>query len=412
MNLNVRKRKLISFLRELIAIPSPSGGEKEALDRVAREMKEIGWRDIHFDRAGNLRGKIGRGSRQIALDGHADTVGPGRKESWSCDPYRGKLQNGWVWGRGAADQKGGLAAAVYAGAFIRERRLEEDFTLHLVASVQEEDCEGISWDYIIEEEGFRPEAVILTEPSKLRIARGQKGHLEMLVTSRGRSAHSFCPEKGDNAVYRICALAGRIKEAAAGFSSHPEMGRGKIALTDISSRSPSDNSVPDFCRIRLDRRFCPGETRKSLLREIREIAGPKFKVEAARYREKNWKGDLAEEEKFFPSWLLPEEHPVIEAARRASREAWGRAARTTTWGFSTNGVSTMGKHKIPTFGLGPGAEEMAHRSNERVEAKEVVKAALFYARFPGAYCREKAKGKRISNNQQGISNDLSLKCLK
>ena len=392
MNFKVTKQgltpSLINFTREIIAIPSPSGGEREVLKRIKEEMEKIGWSEVRIDEAGNLRGKIGDGTHLLAIDAHADTVGPGNPAEWECDPYRGRLEDEWLWGRGAADQKGGLAAAVYAGAIIKNQSLEDDFTLHLVVSVQEEDCEGLSWNYITEEECFVPEAVILTEPSRLEIKRGQRGHTEMLITLRGESAHSFCPQKGRNAVYSAARLVSKLEKFALCLPSHPRLGSGSLAVTDINSKSPSDNSIPDFCRIRVDRRFCQGETRESIFSEISGLVEDKnSEITIPVYRRISHNGKELSGEKYFSSWLLEENNPLLNVARQTSRSVWGGESPVTTWGFSTNGVSTMGKHNIPTFGLGPGQEEMAHRPNERVRVEELVKASVFYAHFPRIYCR-------------------------
>jgi len=382
------KSELVRFLGEIVAIPSPSGEEKEVLDRIALELKKTGWGEIRFDRIGNLRAKIGDGKHQVAIDGHADTVGSGKMEDWECDPYQGRCRDGWIWGRGAVDQKSGLASAVYAGLIIQEEGLLDDFTLNLVLSIQEEDCEGLCWDYIIEEEGFRPEGVILTEPTNLEIKRGQLGHMEMLVTAGGESAHAFCPEFGDNAIYRMAPLIERIQAIAPGLSSHPDFGRGRISVTSITSKSPSDNSVPDACRIRIDRRFSPGETEDELIEEIRRAAGNTvYEIIVPTYRRKSHTGVLLEGKKYLPGWLVEEEDPLVCSARKTSALVMGQEVTVGTWRFSTNGVSTMGKHGIPTIGFGPGDEKMAHRPNERVLISHVIEAANFYARLPGVYCR-------------------------
>ncbi len=373
-----RDRELIDFTRELIALPSPSGGEGEAQRLIAREMDRLGWEDIRLDRLGNLHGRIGSGERILALDGHTDTVGPGQRSDWTCDPFRGKEEAGWIWGRGAVDQKGGLAAAVHAGRLLREAGVPGGFTLYLAATVQEEDCEGLSWDWLIEEEGLRPGAVVLTEPTDLKIARGQLGHAMFEVTVRGRSAHAFCPEAGENAIYRAAALAGKIERLAPRLASHPVFGRGRIAVTRIAGRGPSGNSVPDLCRLLIDRRFCPGETEEGLIAEIRNLLpGEDCDITVPLYRRRSFTGLTRERKKFFPGWLLDESSPLLGAAGRALA-GLGAPAAAGTWSFSTNGTSTMGRHGIPTIGFGPGREEMAHRPDERLPVGQLLAARDFY----------------------------------
>ena len=381
--------KIGGFLREIVAIPSGSGGEGAVLERIRGEMEMVGWEDIHLDRVGNLRGKIGTGRLSLVIDGHADTVGPGRREEWECDPYRGMVKDGWIWGRGTVDQKGGVASAVYAGSLFKQFGPADDLTLHLVISVQEENCEGLSWEHIIAEEGFHPDAVILTEPSSLEIRRGQLGHMDIVVEAAGRSAHAFCPEEGKNAVYEMMGLIDKLRLSAPSLASHPAFGRGVITVTDIRSESASDNSVPDLCRIRIDRRFCPQETEDELIAEIRRWAGDSIlEIKVPVYRQKSHTGVLLEGKKYFPGWLLDEEDPLVAAARETTAAIRGEEAPVGTWRFSTNGISTMGRHGIPTIGFGPGREEMAHRPNERVRIEDLTEACLFYAYLPGKYVQE------------------------
>ncbi len=385
--LSPRDRELVDFTRALIALPSPSGGEGAAQRLIAREMERLDWEDIRFDRLGNLHGRIGSGKRILAIDGHTDTVGPGEAADWTCDPYRGKEAEGWIWGRGAADQKGGLAAAVHAGRIFRETGGAEELTLYLVASVQEEDCEGLAWDWLIEEEGLRPGAVVLTEPTDLKIARGQLGHSMFEITVRGRSAHAFCPEAGENAIYRAAGLVGEIERLAPRLASHPVFGRGRIAVTRIEGRGPSGNSVPDLCRLLVDRRFGPGETEKGLIAEIRNLLpGRDCDITVPVYRRRSFTGLTRERKKFFPGWLLDESAPLLGAAVRALE---GRGAPVTvgTWSFSTNGASTMGRHGIPTIGFGPGQERMAHQPDERVPVEHLFAARDFYSALAREYLK-------------------------
>jgi len=282
-----------------------------------------------------------------------------------------------------------VAAAVHAGRLFREAGGAAGITLHLVVSVQEEDCEGLVWDYLIEEEGFRPEAVILTEPTDLKITRGQLGHCEFVVAVRGRSAHAFCPEKGENAIYRAAGLVLRIQDLAPRLTAHPAFGRGRIAVTRISGEGPSGNSVPDHCRLLIDRRFCPGEDRRSLLGEIERLsAGLDCDITIPVYRRASHTGMVREGEKFFPGWLLEEDSPLLRSARSARAKLGLPPAPVAVWGFSTNGTSTMGRHRIPTIGFGPGSEGLAHQPDERVPVSHLIAARDFYSALAREYGRE------------------------
>ncbi|RYE92347.1 MAG: M20/M25/M40 family metallo-hydrolase, partial [Oxalobacteraceae bacterium] len=117
-----------AFAQELIAIPSPSRGEEGVAVAVRREMLKLGFPHAEIDRFGNVVGRIGEGRTKVILDAHIDTVGIGDRSSWRFDPYTGDFKAGKVYGHGATNNKGGLAAVVYAGGIIQELDLAQDCT--------------------------------------------------------------------------------------------------------------------------------------------------------------------------------------------------------------------------------------------------------------------------------------------
>ena len=185
------------FLRDLIAIPSESGQEGEVVLRIKEEMERVGFDRVRIDPMGNILGTMGHGKHLIAMDAHIDTVGVGNRENWQVDPFQGYEDDELIVGRGASDQKGGMASAVYGGKIIKELGLEGDYTLVVVGSVQEEDCDGLCWQYILDEDRLAPEFVVITEPTDGRIHRGQRGRMEIKVTTRGLSCHGSAPERGE-----------------------------------------------------------------------------------------------------------------------------------------------------------------------------------------------------------------------
>ena len=120
------EQELVAFLVDLLAIPSPSGKEGPVTERISAEMRRLGFDEVRIDGLGNVIGRIGSGPRLVAFDAHVDTVDAGDRAQWSFDPFRPRVSEGKVWGRGAADQKGGLAGMVHAGRIIRELGLGRD----------------------------------------------------------------------------------------------------------------------------------------------------------------------------------------------------------------------------------------------------------------------------------------------
>jgi len=377
----------IAFLRAIIAIPSPSGGEEAVARRVAAQMERLGFDDVRTDSFGSVIGRVGGGPRRILYDAHLDTVGVGDPGAWAHDPYIGKREGGWIWGRGASDNKGGLVSILY-GAALAKSDLPADFSLLVVGSAMEEDCDGIAFQTLIGEDGLRPEVVLLSECSGLRVYRGQRGRMEIRVSTRGVSCHASAPERGENAITKMAALVREIDALNSRLGDDAFLGKGTVAVTRIGSESPSLNAVPDRCEIILDRRLSAGETRESALQEIQEAAreaGVQAQAEVLVHEAQGWTGKAVRMEKYFPTWTLPAEHPAVKAGVAAARDAIGREPELGCWTFSTNGVYTAGLEGIPTLGFGPAEESYTHSIQDRVSEEDLLKAILFYARYPVQY---------------------------
>jgi putative selenium metabolism hydrolase len=377
---------IVRFLRDLIAIPAESGQEGPVIARIQQEMEKVGFDEVRIDPMGNILGRIGSGKTVIMMDSHTDTVGVGDPKEWAWDPYQGKVEDGYVFGRGACDQRAGMASMVYAGKLIKELGLEGDYTVYMVGSVQEEDCDGLPWLYILKESGIRPDCVVITEPSRLRIYRGHRGRMEIEVHLRGTSCHASAPERGDNPVYKMSRLVQEVERLNERLKDDPFLGKGSIAVTEIRSLSPSLCAVPGACSIHLDRRLTAGETKESALAEVRALPGAEnAEVEVLVYETPSYTGLRYPMEKYYPTWVLAESHPLTQSAVNTYRALWNREPVVDKWTFSTNGVGSMGLMGVPTIGFGPGEEEVAHSVMERVPIRQLVEAAEFYAAFPLVY---------------------------
>ena len=270
-------------------------------------MDDIGYDEIRVDGFGNLIGRLGNGKRVVAIDGHCDTVDVGNRSLWDVEPFKGDLRDGIVYGRGASDQKGGLAAAMYAGKILKEIGVPDDLTLLVVASAYEEDVEGLCWKYIIKEEGIRPEAVLLTEPSNLRICTGQRGRMEMKVNAQGLSCHGAAPDRGDNAIYKMAPVIKEIEALHRRLESDSVLGKGSVTISDIRSTAPSLCAVADSCSIHLDRRLTEGETREAALAEVRSlpaVVSSNSEVVVPGYETKTYTGLHYPSEAYFPPWIM------------------------------------------------------------------------------------------------------------
>jgi putative selenium metabolism hydrolase len=376
--------QIARFLIDLASIPSLSGKEKPVIDRIAAEMKNVGFDKVWTDGLGSVIGKIGNGFKKIAFDAHIDTVDIGNRELWKFDPFAAHQKEGKVFGRGVADQKGGMASMVYAGKIIKEFGLAKDYTVYMVGSVMEEDCDGLCWQHLIKEEGLKPDLVVLTEPTSLNIYRGHRGRMEIEISVTGVSCHGSAPERGDNAIYKMAPIVKGIEKLNERLKNDEFLGKGTVVVSQISSVGPSQCAVPDKCSIYLDRRLTWGETEQSAVSELREIvleSGIKAEITVPEYRNAAYTGKIYPTKKYYPTWKIEENHPIVTRAEKVCGELFSAKPKTDKWTFSTNGVAIMGMHQIPCIGFGPGHEEQAHAPNEWTPVEHLVKAAAFYAAY-------------------------------
>ena len=378
------EHSLVAFMQDIVRIPSLSSREGAVVRRIAEEMEQLGYDEVTIDPMGNVVGRIGNGPRVVALDGHVDTVDVGDPAQWQRDPFSGDVEDGIVYGRGTADMKGGVASSVYAGALLKALGMPGDITLYVTGTVQEEDCDGLCWQYIVNETGLRPQVVVITEPTSLKVYRGQRGRMEMEVRTAGVSCHGSAPERGDNAIYKMAGIVSDIEALNERLEPREPLGKGSVTISEIRSVSPSLCAVADGCTIHLDRRLTVGETEQTAVDEIRALPAVQkagATVHLLEYAVPSHTGLVYPTRKYYPAWQMSADDPVFEDALAAHRAAFGSAAETGFWVFSTNGVATAGMEAIPTFGYGPGHEHFAHAPNEQTEVDHLVRATAFYAAF-------------------------------
>ena len=369
-------------LSKLVQIKSLSTQEKEVQLELKRQMVEAGFDEVRIDGLGNVIGRIGNGKKILAIDGHMDTVDMGNMDNWAFNPLGGEIKDGYVHGRGSVDQEGGPAAFVTSGRILKELGFDKDLTIYFVGSVMEEDCDGLCWKYLIEEEGIQPDFAISTEPTNLNIYRGHRGRMEIHVSFYGVSSHGSAPERGKNAIYMASKVALEIEKLNKNLKYDEFLGRGSVTISEFVSGSPSLCAVSDFARLHLDRRLTWGETKESAVKEIEQlIEGMNAKVEVLNYEETAYTGLKYGMEKYYPTWKIPEDHKIVQTGVKAYENLYAKAPKIDKWTFSTNGVVINGVHGIPTIGFGPGNEVLAHAPNEKVAIEDLVIASAFYAAF-------------------------------
>lgn len=384
------RQDMTKFLRDLVRIPGESAGEKGHIDRIAQEMKALEFDRVEIDPMGNVLGYMGHGETLIGYDAHIDTVGIGNRDNWTFDPYEGFETDEEIGGRGTSDQMGGIVSAVYGARIMKDLGLLNDkYTVLVTGTVQEEDCDGLCWQYILNEDKVKPEFVVITEPTDGNIYRGQRGRMEIRVEVDGISCHGSAPERGDNAIYKMGDILQDVRALNGKLHIDPFLGKGTLTVSEIFFTSPSRCAVADSCAISIDRRLTDGETYEMALDEIRALPSVQkyqARVSMYKYERPSYTGLVYPTDCYFPTWVIPEDHAATQAMVEAYRGMYGEPL-VDKWTFSTNGVSIMGRFGIPCIGFGPGKEAQAHAPNERTWKADLVKCAAVYAALPQMYCK-------------------------
>ncbi|KUO50113.1 MAG: hypothetical protein APF76_06505 [Desulfitibacter sp. BRH_c19] len=376
--IDVNKEELVQLCKKIISIPSETGNEGQLVEFIASQMNNWGFDNVEVDKYGSIVGMIRGtcGGKSVLLDAHLDTVGVSDIDKWKQSPFSPWVQDGKIYGRGAADMKGSLAAMIMAGKYLVEKRPVGD--IYIVGTVAEEPAEGISLIPVLEK--YLPTYVVIGEATSLRINIGQRGRGEVTIETFGKSAHSSNPQSGQNAVYMMLDAVDKIK----GMSPNEDklLGKAIMELTDIvSSPYPGLSVIPNYCKATYDRRLLVGDSSETIIKEvsnwINSEESNKLKVSIAETDILTYKGERLQAPKFAPAWKTSLESSLVKDAIRAIQSV-GIKPELGAYSFCTNGSGSAGIMSIPTIGFGPGNESEAHIANEWVEIDDLVQAARGY----------------------------------
>lgn len=383
---NSSREDLIQFMLEICEIPSMDSKIGPVGERIQAEMKKLGFEEVRFDKMGNTIGRIGNGKRVLVYDSHIDTVGVGDPSTWGWDPFKGKVENGILFARGASDEKASTPGMVYGLAMARDLGYLDDFTAYYFGNM-EEWCDGIAPNTFVEvDPKVKPDFVVIGEPTRMQVYRGHKGRVELKVTSTGKSAHAASHHLGDSALYKMLGVISGIRDLDAHLKNHEFLGKGTIMVTDTRISTASINAVPDGFTIFIDRRLTFGETKEEAVQQVKDLIPgylrDQIKVEEMFYDEPSYTGFVFPVDKYYPAWALEESHPIVQAGQETIKLLWNESRPSGKWNFSTNGTYWAGKAGIPSIGFGPGDEVHAHTILDQVKLDDLVDATAFYALFP------------------------------
>ncbi len=385
------RESLLAFLRKLVQTPSLSGEEGTVAALVMEEMRRLGFTEVWMDEAGNVVGVLGAAEGPtLLLDSHMDTVGVPDLSHWTRAPWGAEVRNGYLYGLGSCDMKGGLAATLYGAAHLQRLGIPLRGRVLVAVVGLEEPAEGTGTRILFEEDGLEADWVVIAEPSNLQVVRGQRGHIEMSLALQGRSAHSATPELGENAIYAAARVIFGLEILAEQLAVDSFLGAGVLAVTDIRSQAVSRNAIPELCEIIIDRRLIVGETETSALAEVQRVIareGIQAQLRVIEEDVSTHTGKTYRARQASPSWVFDEHHPLIVAMLQSAREV-GLRPTLEYWNFATEGAYTAGVAQIPTVGFGPGDPALAHTGDEHVELEQVYAAAAAYAALAARLLRK------------------------
>ncbi|MGQ9679413.1 MAG: M20 family metallopeptidase [Candidatus Bathyarchaeia archaeon] len=386
-----RRDEAISLLQHMIRIPSLSTQEEHLSKLVMEKMYSSGFDSIKLDRLNDVMGTIkgSGGGRSLLLNGHLDHVPPGEM----LDPYSGKILDGSifgvsgkvVYGRGASDMKGALAAMIMAGAILKDLGLDLKGDFKIAAVVQEE-VGGVGTIATIEESQFLGDLVIVGEATNMNLSLGHRGGAGTSIVVRGVSSHASAPERGVNALYKALDIILKIKDdLIPRLPEHPIFGKTTLAVTRIEVKPNTSNVIPEECRFYIDCRNGPDYPAERLKDEIeaiiRSLKENDQDLEAIVLPSNILKGVRS----FTGFYTNPADQPIVREVKETLNAILGREVKETVWRFATDGrfYHYLG---YPVLGFGPCEERFAHTNQDHIRIEEYLDSIKVYTSLACKIC--------------------------
>lgn len=383
---------IVKFARELVRIRSASLSEQELAGCIESAMGDLGFDLVFRDDAGNVIGAyVGEKSGPtVLLNSHMDTVSPA-VQAWSESPYSGAIADDRLFGVGASDCKGGLAAQVHAAALLAASPLPVAGNVVVAATVAEENGCSVGVRHVIDESlpriGMTPTCAILGEPTSLALCCGHDGWVDIDVTI------------SDDGVGNARAVSERVADEFRNSVPESSGASGRVLMRTSDPLVAPDDGGHRYT-LRVVRRLTPGQEAGGLIEWVRrratEVVGDsRATVEVSVHEEEQslFTGHTARVRFETRPWETDRFEPVVDTAREALVGAGWRRVNVTGWQLRDLGMGTAGsvlvrEYHIPTIGFGPGDERVAHQPNEVVGVRRMVDAAYGTAvlahRFVGA----------------------------
>lgn len=384
--MSVNREKAIQFLQSLIQTNSinPPGNELETAEKIARYALDAGLEAevklLEENRANvivRLAGYDSKNCPALIFSGHIDTVPVGNLP-WQVDPLSGHESDGKIYGRGASDMKGGIAALIEAMIFLKESGNQYKGDIIFAGSAGEEvDCCGaraLVEGHLFENAG----AIIIAEPSNGKVFSAHKGALWLEIETYGKTAHCSMPNEGVNAVLHMNELINRLKEYQFAYTEkHRLLGEPTLVISSING-GVSTNVVPDNCKITVDMRTIPEVDHNQVIVDIHNI------ITSLENTLDNFKAEVRVKNN-LPPVECGEENQFVEMALKVNEELTGESQTELGVNYYTEGSVFSVETKAPIIIYGPGDEKVAHQPNEYVEISKFFDAINFYSVLANKY---------------------------
>jgi len=392
-----KKDRLVNSTVRFIKTPSPSGSEGDVAKVLVEELKTAGL-EVKVDSVGNvigeLRGKGGADRKKtLAFNVHLDHVPAGAPESWKHGPYNGVVEDGKIYGRGAADTKGAWAPMILAMEAVKAcGGVKGDVFFTAVIMEELTYCIGMRVLLDTTLRDTRPDYIISGEATSLNVAVGHRGRTELELATKGRSCHASAPWRGENAIYKavpVISSIERLSRELEAEEAHPLLGRSSMALTDIVCSPGAHNVVPDRCRMWLDYRFLPSETLETISRRIKgalTAVSADAEVKVCEAEERTYTGVKFKGQKYMPAYAIDAHHQLVKTVAESAETILFKPPKIQRWDFATDGGYSMGVLGIPTVGFSPCEENLTHAPNEYIRVNYMVRAAKVYAEIMMRLC--------------------------
>lgn len=359
----------VEILRELVSLDSqnPPGREEACARYLAGLLKQEGF-DTYVQEFSpgrcNLLAVLGRhGQNGLILNGHLDVVPAGG--GWSVPPMSLTEHKGKLYGRGTCDMKGAISAMVAAAIRIaREKKpLKKNLVLLFVG---DEETKNLGIRALLAERNIAADAALIGEPSEMRVLFGNKGYASYYVKTRGKACHASTPHLGENAIYHMAPVLVKLQQYARQVQKikDPYMGGASFSVGTIQGGTKI-NIVPEHCEIEVERRVLPGETAKSVLKELQDALCAMAEVEPR---------------SFMAAGFTSPQHPFIKKVSQETAEVVGEKETPDVFlaGTEASFFTNLG---IPTAIIGPGSLKQAHRVDEFVEKEQLLQSVELYYRI-------------------------------